>query len=109
MAVAIVRTPAWPGAPGSGRRDNRDPCALSLFRQHRRRFGRHRGGGRAALEVPTSVLFCDRDRVIPPARYGRRIVAEIPTITAITLPEVGHVPMLEAPLLVAGEIGKVID
>ncbi|WP_433567241.1 alpha/beta fold hydrolase [Nocardia sp. CA-151230] len=56
------------------------------------------------IDVPATVLFCGRDRVIPSARYGRDIVATLPAIGSKTLPEVGHVPMLEAPGLIAGEI-----
>lgn len=58
--------------------------------------------------VPATVLFCGRDRVIPPARYGARIVAAMPAIEAKTLPDVGHVPMLEAPGLIAAEIRELV-
>ncbi|MFE3000242.1 alpha/beta fold hydrolase [Nocardia sp. NPDC059246] len=61
----------------------------------------------AALQrtrVPAAVLFCERDRVIPPEHYGRHIVRELPAVATKTLPGVGHVPMLEAADLVAGEI-----
>ncbi|MEV5835650.1 alpha/beta hydrolase [Nocardia sp. NPDC052112] len=61
------------------------------------------------VEVPANVLFCGRDRVIPPARYGRRIVAKMPAIASKTLPWVGRVPMLEAPVLIAGEIREFVD
>ncbi|MFE9322323.1 alpha/beta fold hydrolase [Nocardia sp. NPDC052278] len=61
------------------------------------------------VDVPATVLFCERDRVIPPARYGRTILAEMPAITAKTLPEVGHVPMLEASDLIATEIRQFVD
>ncbi len=61
------------------------------------------------IDVPATVLFCGRDRVIPAARFGRRIVAKIPAIGSKTLPEVGHVPMLEAPTLIAGEIRESVD
>lgn len=60
------------------------------------------------VEVPATVLFCGRDRVIPPARYGARIVEAMPTIEAKTLPDVGHVPMLEAPGLIAAEVRELV-
>lgn len=56
------------------------------------------------ITVPTTILFCERDRVIPPQYYGERVIADLPVIDSRTMPGVGHVPMLEAPSLVASEI-----
>lgn len=61
------------------------------------------------VEAPTSVLFCERDRVIPPARYGQPMVEAMPKIWSKTLADVGHVPMLEAPGMIANEIRGIVD
>ena len=58
------------------------------------------------VNCPVQLLLCEQDRVIPPARYGRRFVEEIPNVAAETLPDVGHVPMVEAPEVIAAAIRR---
>lgn len=55
------------------------------------------------LETPATVLFCEHDRVLP-RHYGEVVLDDLPYIRARTLPDVGHVPMLEAPRRVANAI-----
>ena len=48
--------------------------------------------------VPTHLVICERDRVLPHPRYTRHFTHHIPNITVITqLDGVGHIPMFEAP------------
>ncbi|MBF6176170.1 alpha/beta fold hydrolase [Nocardia blacklockiae] len=54
------------------------------------------------ITVPVTILYCEHDRVLPP-RLHRTSVSS-PGLRTRTLPGVGHVPMLEAPALVATEI-----
>lgn len=56
------------------------------------------------ISVPITVLFAEQDMVMPPRHYGQRFVTEHPAIRTRTMPDVGHIPMLEAPDLVATEI-----
>ncbi|WP_216896792.1 alpha/beta fold hydrolase [Nocardia alni] len=56
----------------------------------------------AEIDVPVTVLLCEHDRVLPPRLTDR--VASVSDIEFRTLPDVGHVPMLEAPGLVAAQI-----
>ncbi|MBF6062880.1 alpha/beta fold hydrolase [Nocardia terpenica] len=58
------------------------------------------------IDAPTTLLFPEHDRVLPP-RYHTRATA-LPTIDARTLPDVGHVPMLDAPTLITTEIRTTI-
>ncbi|MBB5914018.1 pimeloyl-ACP methyl ester carboxylesterase [Nocardia transvalensis] len=56
----------------------------------------------ADITVPVTLLYCEHDRVLPPRRHTTP--ATTATLESRTLPAVGHVPMLEAPTLIAAEI-----
>ncbi|WP_038169631.1 alpha/beta fold hydrolase [Tomitella biformata] len=61
-------------------------------------------------QTPTQLLLCDKDRVIPWRLYGQMFIDELPASTRrIILPEVGHVPMVEDPVLVARVIREFVD
>ncbi|MDT0309612.1 alpha/beta fold hydrolase [Streptomyces sp. DSM 44917] len=64
------------------------------------------GGIRGLDEItcPTQVVFCASDRVLPPRSHSRVFRDGLPEARFTTLPKAGHVPMLEAPDLVAGTI-----
>lgn len=52
--------------------------------------------------TPTQLVLCDNDRVIPWRIYARQFLDDLPeSAERILLPDVGHVPMLEDPELVA--------
>lgn len=69
--------------------------------------GRH-GGMRDhdRISAPVRLVLCEKDRIIPPKTYGALFQQLIPGIDTVTLPGVGHVPMLEAPELVADVIAE---
>jgi len=48
------------------------------------------------VEVPTLVLHCDRDLVVPPER-GRQLAAEIPGACYVSLPSANHLLLAEEP------------
>ncbi|WP_280370821.1 alpha/beta fold hydrolase [Nocardia wallacei] len=54
------------------------------------------------ISVPITILYCEHDHVLPPRLHSAPTTT--PPIESKTLPGVGHVPMLEAPELVAAEI-----
>ncbi|MEV5652433.1 alpha/beta fold hydrolase [Nocardia sp. NPDC052254] len=56
------------------------------------------------ITTPVTIVFSVRDRMIPPARYGAQLVTPSSNRRIRTLPDVGHVPMLEKPADVAAEI-----
>ncbi|MBS41998.1 MAG: alpha/beta hydrolase [Nocardioides sp.] len=60
----------------------------------------HRSG------VPVRLVLCERDRLLPPRLYGGRFLEALPDAEVVRLDEVGHVPMLEAPGLVADLVGE---
>ncbi|WP_280341911.1 alpha/beta fold hydrolase [Nocardia neocaledoniensis] len=60
------------------------------------------------IRVPVTILFGERDQVLPPERYGRQWIKKYPNVAAKTILGVGHVPMLEAPSLIASEIDAAI-
>lgn len=53
-------------------------------------------GRLGAIEIPTLVLWGERDRIIPLA-VGRRLAAELPRVAFIVMPGVGHAAPEEAP------------
>lgn len=55
------------------------------------------------ITVPVTVLTCEHDKVLP-RRLITRLVTEIDGARQVVLPNVGHVPMPEAPHLVAAAI-----
>lgn len=61
-------------------------------------------------QTPTQLLLCDKDRVIPWRVYGKLFLDELPPETRrVVLPEVGHVPMVEDPILVERIIREFVD
>jgi len=65
--------------------------------------------GLDAVQAPTLLALCEDDRFIPPARYGRMYADGLPPAAErITLPGVGHVPMLENPHLIAETISTFV-
>ena len=52
----------------------------------------------ADTSIPTHLVICEKDRVLPHPRYTKHFHTHIPEITQITeLDGVGHIPMFEAP------------
>ncbi|RMI31951.1 alpha/beta fold hydrolase [Nocardia stercoris] len=59
------------------------------------------------LAVPTRLLMCEYDRVIPNRRYARHFLRNLPeSADRILVNGVGHVPMLEAPDRIAALIAE---
>jgi pimeloyl-ACP methyl ester carboxylesterase len=61
--------------------------------------------------VPTHLVICEKDRVLPHPRFTRHFTSQLPPDTRIThLDGVGHIPMFEAPQrvaeLIVGFIGE---
>jgi pimeloyl-ACP methyl ester carboxylesterase len=64
----------------------------------------------AQTAVPTQLVLCEHDRVVPPRRFTRHFTDFLPAGTRITkLDGVGHVPMFEAPGRVTEAISDFID
>ncbi|MGB8504232.1 alpha/beta fold hydrolase [Mycobacterium sp.] len=64
----------------------------------------------ADTRIPTHLVICEKDRVLPHPRYTRHFHTHIPDITQITeLDGVGHIPMFEAPDRVADVIVNWVD
>jgi len=60
--------------------------------------------------VPTHLVICEKDRVLPHPRYTRSFTESIPEITQVTqLDGVGHIPMFEAPERIADLIVSFVD
>jgi pimeloyl-ACP methyl ester carboxylesterase len=52
--------------------------------------------------VPTHLVICEKDRVLPHPRFTRHFTAHLPEDTQVThLDGVGHIPMFEAPRRIA--------
>ncbi len=49
------------------------------------------------IDVPTLVLSGDKDQIDPTARLREELIPRIPGSRLHVVPEVGHLPMLEAP------------
>lgn len=59
-----------------------------------------REGGVQGLDevtVPVQIILCAEDWLVPPKRYHQTYADGLPNATVVTLPGVGHVPMLEDP------------
>jgi pimeloyl-ACP methyl ester carboxylesterase len=64
----------------------------------------------AETRVPTHLVICEKDRVLPHPRYTRNFTERIPEISRITeLDGVGHIPMFEAPDRIANLILSFVD
>ncbi|MFF4834909.1 alpha/beta fold hydrolase [Streptomyces sp. NPDC001315] len=59
-------------------------------------------------DVPVTIAWGTRDRLLPP-RQAARARAMIPDARLVPLPDCGHVPMLDAPELVARVILRATD
>ncbi len=60
----------------------------------------------AQTNTPTQLVVCERDRVLPHPRFTEHFFRHIPDISKVTvLNNVGHIPMFEAPQLIADLIG----
>jgi pimeloyl-ACP methyl ester carboxylesterase len=60
--------------------------------------------------VPTHLVICEKDRVLPHPRFTRHFTAQLPKDTQITdLDGVGHIPMFEAPQRVADLVVSFVD
>ncbi|MGI5130337.1 alpha/beta fold hydrolase [Pseudonocardia sp. CA-107938] len=56
------------------------------------------------VDCPVQLVLCGRDRVVPERWFARHFLDGLPDATVTRLPDVGHVPMLEAPDLIAETI-----
>jgi pimeloyl-ACP methyl ester carboxylesterase len=64
----------------------------------------------AQTAVPAHLVLCEKDRVVPPRRFGRHFTDHLPAGTRVTrLDGVGHVPMFEAPGRITQVISEFID
>ncbi len=60
------------------------------------------------ISVPTLVLWGEEDRVVRPD-YGRTFCAAIPGARFETLPDAGHLSLVEQPERFAAEVGQFLD
>ncbi len=61
------------------------------------------------LPTPVHLVLCENDHILPVKHYSQRYVELLPLADQpITLPDIGHVPMLEDPKLVADIIRRVV-
>ncbi|HEY7054685.1 MAG TPA: alpha/beta hydrolase [Mycobacterium sp.] len=64
----------------------------------------------ADTRIPTHLVICEKDRVLPHPRYTRHFTEHIPEITQVTeLDGVGHIPMFEAPDRITDVILEFVD
>ena len=64
----------------------------------------------AHTAVPAHLVFCGKDRVVPPRRFSRHFTDYLPSDTQVTMLDgVGHVPMFEAPGRVTEAIVGFLD
>ncbi|WP_165849817.1 alpha/beta fold hydrolase [Mycobacterium uberis] len=62
------------------------------------------------ITVPAQLVLCEKDRVLPPSRYSRYFTDRLPEDTQVTmLNSMGHVPMFEAPEIIAKLITNFVD
>lgn len=60
--------------------------------------------------VPTHLVVCEKDRVLPHPRFTRHFTTHLPDHTEVThLDGVGHIPMFEAPDRIAKLIVEFVD
>ncbi len=68
-----------------------------------------RHGGMRDLDevhVPVRLVLCEKDLIIPPEKYGELYESQLPNVHTVRLEGIGHVPMLEAPELIADLIAE---
>lgn len=64
----------------------------------------------AESHTPTLMVVCERDRVLPHPRYTKHFLKHLPDVDRVTsLGTVGHIPMFEAPQLIADLIADWVD
>jgi pimeloyl-ACP methyl ester carboxylesterase len=64
----------------------------------------------AETQTPTNLVVCEKDRVLPHPRYTEHFIRHLPDIDRVTtLENVGHIPMFEAPQLIADLIVAWVD
>ncbi|MCV7367100.1 alpha/beta hydrolase [Mycolicibacterium duvalii] len=64
----------------------------------------------ADTNIPTHMVICEKDRVLPHPRFVNHFRKHLPGTTRYTeLDAVGHIPMFEAPELIAGLILDFLD
>lgn len=64
----------------------------------------------AHSKAPLHLVTCEYDRVLPHPRYSRHFHEHLPEVERVThLDGVGHIPMLEAPDLIAQLITEFVD
>lgn len=64
----------------------------------------------AQTAVPTRLVLCEKDRVVPPRRFSGHFTTHLPDDTkVITLDGLGHIPMFEAPGRITEVITDFID
>ena len=60
------------------------------------------------LPCPVAVVWCEKDRVFPEREFSALVQERLPAASYEVMPAVGHVPMLDAPELVAQSIRAAI-
>lgn len=64
----------------------------------------------ADTNLPTHLVICEKDRVLPHPRFTKHFLRHIPDISKVTsLDNVGHIPMFEQPQLIADLIIAWVD
>jgi pimeloyl-ACP methyl ester carboxylesterase len=64
----------------------------------------------AETSLPTHLVICEKDRVLPHPRFTKHFLRHIPDISKVTsLDNVGHIPMYEKPQLIADLIIAWVD
>jgi pimeloyl-ACP methyl ester carboxylesterase len=64
----------------------------------------------ADTRVPTHLVICEKDRVLPAPRFTRQFTSQLPSTALVTkLDGVGHIPMFEAPKRIANLIVDFTD
>ncbi|MGD9619832.1 MAG: alpha/beta fold hydrolase [Mycolicibacterium sp.] len=64
----------------------------------------------ADTDIPTYMVICEKDRVLPHPRFTRHFRRHLPSTTRYTeLDGVGHIPMFEAPERIADLIRDFLD
>ena len=64
----------------------------------------------AHTSVPTHLVLCEKDRVVPPRRFAAHFTTHLPADTKVTILDgVGHIPMFEAPERVTAAITGFVE